>query len=86
MYSGCKLNRLYSLSTRKKGRFDASPTSWAITGIRFEAIRELTNAINPYLAQRNLEPKPYRWCAKGKEILAKIQRARLALYKAKSVK
>jgi hypothetical protein len=33
----------------------------------------------PYLAERNLDPKPYRWRAKGADILAKIQRARQAM-------
>jgi hypothetical protein len=31
------------------------------------------------LAERNLDPKPYRWRAKGADILAKIQRARQAM-------
>ncbi|MGH8848953.1 MAG: IS630 family transposase [Polaromonas sp.] len=42
----------------------------------FNTIRELTQAIETYLAERNLDPKPYRWRAKGADILAKIQRAR----------
>lgn len=42
-------------------------------------MRELTAAIDTYLAQRNLVPKPYRWRAKGADILAKIQRARVAM-------
>jgi hypothetical protein len=37
------------------------------------------DAINDYLALRNEEPKRYQWRAKGEEILAKIQRARLAI-------
>jgi hypothetical protein len=36
-------------------------------------------AIEIYLAERNLDPKPYRWRAKGADILAKIQRARDAM-------
>lgn len=47
----------------------------------FNHIRELTQAIETYLAQRNLDPKPYRWRAKGADILAKIQRARDAMAK-----
>lgn len=35
--------------------------------------------IETYLAARNENPKPYRWKAKGEEILAKIERARTAL-------
>lgn len=42
----------------------------------FASTRELTRAIETYLAQRNLDPQPYRWRAKGEDILAKIQRAR----------
>ncbi|MGH8626615.1 MAG: IS630 family transposase [Gammaproteobacteria bacterium] len=42
----------------------------------FNNIRELTQAIETYLAERNLDPKPYRWRAKGADILAKIRRAR----------
>jgi transposase len=45
----------------------------------FASVRELAQAIEAYLAQRNLNPKPYRWKAKGEEILAKIQRAREAM-------
>ncbi|MGH8659487.1 MAG: hypothetical protein ACREV4_13710 [Gammaproteobacteria bacterium] len=42
----------------------------------FNNIREPTQAIETYLAERNLDPKPYRWRAKGADNLAKIQRAR----------
>jgi len=42
-------------------------------------VRDLTLAIEVYLAQRNLDPKPYRWRARGTDILAKIQRAREAM-------
>jgi hypothetical protein len=38
----------------------------------FQSVRELTRQIETYLAQRNLDPQPYRWRAKGEEILAKI--------------
>jgi hypothetical protein len=45
----------------------------------FGSVRELVHAIERYLADRNANPMPYRWKAKGKEILRKIQRARAAL-------
>lgn len=45
----------------------------------FQSVRELTRQIESYLAERNLDPKPYRWRARGEEILAKIQRARATL-------
>jgi hypothetical protein len=39
----------------------------------------LVDDINAYLAERNANPKPYKWTAKGEEILEKIRRARAAL-------
>lgn len=42
----------------------------------FENVKELTSAILDYLRERNLNPKPYQWRAKGADILVKIQRAR----------
>lgn len=54
-------------------------------GIRegsFTRVRELSEAIITYLADRNEHPKRSRWKAKGEEILAKIERARLAQAKA----
>jgi transposase len=45
----------------------------------FSSVRDLVRAIEAYLAERNLNPKPYRWKAKGEQILAKIQRAREAM-------
>lgn len=50
----------------------------------FGSVPELVCAMNHYLAERNADPKPYRWKAKGEEILAKIQRAREALNQAAS--
>ena len=47
----------------------------------FSHVRELESAIEAYLAQRNLAPKRYVWKKKGEEILAKIQRARVAMQK-----
>ncbi|MGC2223583.1 MAG: hypothetical protein WA624_15120 [Methylocella sp.] len=40
---------------------------------------ELIRRNEACLAERYLNPKPYRWKAKGREILEKIQRARQAL-------
>jgi hypothetical protein len=45
----------------------------------FQSVRELTEAIEEYLAAHNLAPKRYVWKAAGAAILAKIQRAREAL-------
>lgn len=44
----------------------------------FGSVRELVSGIEAYLAERNLKPKPYKWQAKGEEILRKIQRAKEA--------
>jgi transposase len=47
----------------------------------FGSVRQLVKHIESYLAERNLNPKPYRWKAKGEEILRKIKRAKDALAK-----
>jgi transposase len=60
-------------------RFFRDISEEAISEGSYASVRELTLAIEIYLAQRNLDPKPYRWRAKGAEILAKIQRARTAM-------
>lgn len=44
----------------------------------FGSVRELVQAIETYLAERNLVPKRYVWKKKGEEILAKIAKARAA--------
>ena len=50
----------------------------------FGSVKELVDDINAYLAERNANPKPYKWTAKGKAILEKISRARAALNKAEA--
>jgi len=45
----------------------------------FRSVRELTQAIEAYLAERNLAPKPYRWRAGGASILEKVRAARTVL-------
>jgi len=59
-------------------RFFAVITQDAIRDGSFTSVRQLITAIEDYLALRNAHPKRYQWRAKGEEILAKIQRARLA--------
>src|SRR3974390_952360 len=44
----------------------------------FGSVRELVQAIETYLVERNLAPKRYGWKKKGEEILARISRARAA--------
>jgi transposase len=60
-------------------RFFADLTADVVREGSFASVRELVAAMEAYLADRNRQPKPYRWHAKGEAILAKIQRARQAL-------
>jgi transposase len=62
-------------------RFFGELTQDVIRDGSFSSVRKLVKDIEDYLAQRNLNPKPYKWKAKGEEILRKIQRARDALKK-----
>lgn len=65
-------------------RFFGELTQDVIREGSFTTVRELVKDIEAYLAQRNLNPKPYRWRAQGEEILKKIQQARNALAQAKA--
>lgn len=60
-------------------RFFGELTQDVIREGSFSSIKELAKDIESYLAERNLNPKPYRWKAKGETILRKIQRARQVL-------
>lgn len=60
-------------------RFFADLTRDVVREGSFESVKQLTKEIETYLANRNEDPKPYRWRAKGEEILAKIERARAAI-------
>ncbi len=60
-------------------RFFADLTADCIREGSFASVRELVNAIEEYLAQRNEAPRRYVWRAKGEEILKKIAKAREAL-------
>jgi hypothetical protein len=60
-------------------RFFRDITQDCIREGSFGSIQELVKAITDYLAERNLEPKAYKWKADGKQILEKIQRARKAM-------
>ena len=62
-------------------RFFRDITQDCIREGSFGSIQELVKAITDYLAERNLEPKAYKWKADGKQILEKIQRAREAMAK-----
>ena len=60
-------------------RFFGELTEDVLRDGSFTGVRQLVQDIESYMAERNLNPKPYRWKAKGEDILRKIQRARLAL-------
>jgi len=60
-------------------RFFAELSQEVIREGSFASVRDLVRDIESYMIQRNLQPKPYRWKAKGEEILRKIERARKAL-------
>ena len=45
----------------------------------FRSGKELTAAIEDYIAQHNQQPKPFIWTAKASDILEKVKRGRAAL-------
>jgi hypothetical protein len=57
-------------------RFFADLTGDCIREGSFPSVRELVEAIDEYLADRNQNPKRYVWRAKGEDILRKIPRAK----------
>lgn len=65
-------------------RFFADLTEDVIRTGSFASVDELARDINAYLAQRNANPRPYKWKAEGAAILDKIKRARAALDKAQA--
>ena len=65
-------------------RFFADLTADVVREGSFGSVPALVSAIESYLAERNLAPKPYRWRAKGADILAKLQRAKISLETVKS--
>ena len=60
-------------------RFFADLTEDCVRAGSFASVKELTDAITSYLAERIENPRPYKWKASGKAILEKIHRARQAL-------
>ena len=60
-------------------RFFADRTADVVREGSFGSVPALVAAMETYLTERNLAPKPYRWRAKGADILAKLQRARKSL-------
>ena len=45
----------------------------------FTSVHDLIDAIDAYLVEHNLDPKPFIWTASAKDILAKVMRAQKAL-------
>ncbi len=60
-------------------RFFGELTQDVIRDGSFSSVKALVKDIESYLAERNRNPKPYKWKARGEDILRKIQRARQAL-------
>lgn len=60
-------------------RFFRDLTEDAIREGSFTSVAKLVDAIQAYLAHRNLSPKRYVWKAQGHDILVNINRARAAL-------
>ena len=60
-------------------RFFGELTQDVIRDGSFSSVTSLVQDIETYLIDRNLNPKLYKWKAKGEDILRKIQRAREAL-------
>jgi len=57
-------------------RFFADLTADVVLPGSFQSVKELVQCIEKYMEERNLNPVPYKWKAKGEEILRKIQRAK----------
>lgn len=51
----------------------------------FRSVKELTEAVNAYIANHNKDPKPFIWTASATDILEKVQRGRKTLHKLQSV-
>lgn len=60
-------------------RFFSDLTQDVVRDGSFESVKSLVKDIELYLSERNLKPKPYRWKAKGEEILRKIAGAKRVL-------
>ena len=60
-------------------RFFRDLTEEVVRAGSFASVGELVEAIEGYLAERNLAPSRYVWRKSGEQILAKIQKARQAL-------
>jgi transposase len=57
-------------------RFFSDITQDVVRDGSFSSVNELVNDMERYLCERNMNPKPYRWKAKGEDILRKIRNAK----------
>ena len=60
-------------------RFSGLITSDAIRRGVFRSVAELKTAIEAYLKQHNIQPKPFVWTASATDILEKVARGRQVL-------
>lgn len=60
-------------------RFFRDITTKRIRRGAFPIVAALVQAIKNYIAEHNLDPKPFIWTAKAGDILAKVTRAKAAL-------
>ena len=60
-------------------RFFRDITTKRIRRGAFPSVAALVQAIESYIAEHNLDPKPFIWTAKAGDILAKVTRAKAAL-------
>jgi len=66
-------------------RFFRDLTEDAVRQGSFTSVPDLVRAIEAYLAEHNKAPKRYVWNAQGRDILVKINRARVALGQAQYI-
>ena len=62
-------------------RFFRDLTTRRVRAGIFKSVAELETAITEYLRRHNAQPKPFIWTAKATDILAKVTRAKAALFK-----
>ena len=60
-------------------RFFRGITTKRIRRGAFSSVQRLVDAINAYIDEHNMDPKPFIWTAKASDILAKVIRAKAAL-------
>jgi len=60
-------------------RFFRDITTKRIRRGAFPSVKRLVEAINAYIEEHNMAPKPFIWTAKASDILAKVTRAKSAL-------